>query len=243
MSAGLLLGFDERPHLLRDDLESFVHILYYYVFRYRPTVPSGSAAQKRLFTSMDKVFNTVLYTGGEVIGGDDKANYLASATHFDPRMMHNYVHPEPLRRLMLISRDAFGPLYASEPLVDDSLQGDAAARQSRKLQSYRQALDSACARLQSSDYLISLFRSWTQEYDATRYQWPSNDAAVDQMRPQSPSGPTAKPGSVKSRSSRKRTIDVTDDVCSHTGKVRRSTNDRNISAGTLARRKDSVGRS
>ncbi|KZV62629.1 hypothetical protein PENSPDRAFT_548436, partial [Peniophora sp. CONT] len=36
ISAELLMADNLRPHLLRDDLESFVHVLFYYTFRYRP---------------------------------------------------------------------------------------------------------------------------------------------------------------------------------------------------------------
>ncbi|KZV64470.1 hypothetical protein PENSPDRAFT_588350 [Peniophora sp. CONT] len=121
ISAGLLMGREERPHLLRDDLESFVHVLYYHVFRYRPTVPAGSARQTELFSSIERVFNSSLRTkSGNLAGGYPKCLYLRSPAHFDPEMMEAYVQPLPLLELMLVVREAFEPIYASKPIVDGS---------------------------------------------------------------------------------------------------------------------------
>ena len=56
ISAGLLDDIPEpRQHLLRDDLESFAHVLIYHVLRYRPTVV-GEHAKRRLRDNMRDVF-------------------------------------------------------------------------------------------------------------------------------------------------------------------------------------------
>lgn len=63
-----------RPHQLRDDLESFVHVLFYHVLRYRP-VYQGDESQLVLRHDMDEVFcgDQWRISSGRIVGGREKA--------------------------------------------------------------------------------------------------------------------------------------------------------------------------
>ncbi|KZV63029.1 hypothetical protein PENSPDRAFT_641476 [Peniophora sp. CONT] len=240
ISADLLIGRSKRPHLLRDDLESFLHVLYYHVFRYRPTVPASSAAQKELFASMDRVFNTAWSTDDGSVGGVAKSHYICSPAHFDPCMMRDFVHPLPLRRLMLKARDTFEPMYASEPLVRKSRDEDRIALDLERRDMYLKALNTARTRLQTPEYFISLFSGLTEDYDPERFHWPSDDGSMDQFIPSRPKPTTAVRSTAGSGESRKRSAASLGDDGTPSGKAQRVSASRNVSAGTLARARRSL---
>ncbi|VDC07151.1 unnamed protein product [Peniophora sp. CBMAI 1063] len=237
ISAGLLMGREQRPHLLRDDLESFVHVLYYHVFRYRPSVPAGSSAQNELLAEIDRVFNTAWRTeSGSMAGGGPKSLYLQSSSHFDPAMMRTHIQPLPLCRLMLTVRKAFEPIYTVEPLVCTSGDDAYVALELKELERWKQGFNTAHERLQSSAYLISLFEKMTTDYDRARFQWLSDDGAVDQfdLPPESTNDHSAM-AAPSSSGSRKRSAESLGDKVAPLGKVQRVTSSRNVSAGALAR--------
>ena len=71
MSVDMLENRTTRPHGLRDDLESFVHVLFYYSMRYRPTLPGKLKSRQEILGSLPAVFDDVkesevpgVYTGG-----------------------------------------------------------------------------------------------------------------------------------------------------------------------------------
>lgn len=176
---------------------------------------------------MKQVFDTAFLTGGEMHGGDDKACYLYSALHFEPPMLREYVQPVPLRRLMMATRDTFGPLYAPKPYVDEDEPEDSLCRDRKALERWQKAIDTARVRLRSSEYIISVFRKWTQDHDHERFQWAPDDGAVDQFFKAEVSVPAHSGGS------RKRSIDVVGDDVQLATKARRATS--NLSAGQASR--------
>ncbi|VDC04369.1 unnamed protein product, partial [Peniophora sp. CBMAI 1063] len=227
ISAALLTSHETRPHLLRDDLESFVHILFYHVFRYRPTAPAGSSKQKQIYASMKRVFDTAFYTGGDMRGGHDKACYLYDALHFESSLLRECVRPEPLRRLMTTARNVFSPLYVPKPYVEE--EDEDLSDELEKLEDWQKEHDKALGRLETPEYFISVFRKWTQEYDRQRYQWASGDGAVDQYHRPDPDPITPS----HSGHSHKRSIDAVEDEPQPAVKARRGAS--HTSAGQSSR--------
>ena len=98
-----------RPHLLRDDLESFVHVLFYYTLRYRAVFP-GEDGRVVLRRKMDEVFSGHRWrdSNGRVVGGFEKAQYLCSDGVFNRDILWAQLQPKPLCALLDDARELFG---------------------------------------------------------------------------------------------------------------------------------------
>jgi hypothetical protein len=228
ISAELQVGMKDRGHLLRDDLESFVHVLFYYVFRYRPVFPANSVDHRRLLTSINAVFEanmsgSVHYWG--IPGGYEKGQYLCSpGSHFISGKLRQHLRPEPLCMLVEEAREVFTPLYSNEPIVNIIASEQVKAERREELKAYEKALSAATERVESSAHMISVFRMWTEEYQD---QWSADDGAVDQL---APAASTSTSGS-----SRKRSADADVEAACPSSKARRLAAGRSATAGASAR--------
>ncbi|KAI0321329.1 hypothetical protein OF83DRAFT_1081044 [Amylostereum chailletii] len=109
MSVALFKEPFKRDHLLRDDLESFVHVLFYHVLKYRPT-QCGRRADFAL--TFFQVFDA--YTEGndnEVVGGDMRKSMILNSVFTSDDLMTSSDLPRPLISLMNAARNLFKPLY------------------------------------------------------------------------------------------------------------------------------------
>ncbi|VDC05997.1 unnamed protein product [Peniophora sp. CBMAI 1063] len=230
ISAHLLQGSKPRQHLLCDDLESFVHVLFYHVFRFRPIRPDAPE-RKKLLAGLHDVFDLALPAGqSDVVGSLDKPKVLLGDGPFSSEFVAEHVKPLALSALMNDVRQAFAPLYKSKPLVD--LAGR--DLHPEMAQQYRDELATCQQRLQSSNYVASRFRHWLHHYHMPEYpelDWLPDDCAVDQYQTCAPNR-----GEIldNSRSSRKRMSD-TEGETTPAAKARRLSADKNASAGASAR--------
>lgn len=229
ISAELLQGRRPRPHLLRDDLESFVHVLYYLVLRYRP-IASNGPAKEELLNGIHDVFDSSQAdsTAGPT-GGWEKSKVLLGHGPFPSQFIAEEVKPVGLAALMYDVCGIFAPLYVSRPVVDHAgrnIETPAARRQ-------RSELATCHGRLESSEYLASRFRHWLFHYHEPAcpgLEWLPADGAVDQYR----TFPSVHDERSQSRSSRKRTAEA-EELALPVAKARRLSADGNASAGASAR--------
>ncbi|TFY72833.1 hypothetical protein EVG20_g194 [Dentipellis fragilis] len=117
-------GRPAQDHEYSDALESFAHVITYFILRYRPWT-------LRLFrSSMHKLSDEALEDdGGEVIGGDGK-RYFFGNTLFDSRSLENAM-PSHLAGLINDLRMAFRKFYAipcTEEDIEDQRQAQAKLR-------------------------------------------------------------------------------------------------------------------
>ncbi|VDC01400.1 unnamed protein product [Peniophora sp. CBMAI 1063] len=224
IAAELQIGLPPRPHLLRDDLESFVHVLFYHVFRYRPLFAADSPDQRRLLSSMSSVFEAAsAQPNGRVYGGHHKGQYLCDRTsHFDARILRQQLRPESLYELLKGAREVFTQLYSEAPVIGNVGSKRIRTRREEELKKYEDALAIATKRVETSAHIISVFDLWIEQ----EHEWPSDDGAIDQLVPRSNVG--------CSRSSRKRSADPGVDACD-SNKARRLDTARSASAGASAR--------
>lgn len=176
---------------MRDDLESFVHALFYYILRYRPTLPGRFTSRKKILQGLPAIFDQVdeseqqgVYTGGE-----GKRAYLANmSSHLTKSVLFDVDIPQGLLFIMETARRLFTPLYAEEPIQTLSWEGPATEQRTR----WREDHDAAVQRLTSSTALISAFDAGLIPGEETRahISWPPSDGAVDQYplssRPSAP---------------------------------------------------------
>ncbi|VDB96754.1 unnamed protein product [Peniophora sp. CBMAI 1063] len=205
ISADLLMARDPRAHLLRDDLESFLHVLFYHVLRYRPMYPEGSDDRSILIDSLKEVFDGARWRvpNGRVVGGKAKASFLAGTTYFACGELRAHIRPSPLLGLLEDLRDAFEPLYSSKP--DLSLyqpDDEEYAAILEELQEHQISYSAALERFRSSEHMLSMFQYWTQDCTSDGYEWLSDDGADDIYMPRSVPSLL----SSVSRSSRKRSV-------------------------------------
>lgn len=236
ISAQLLMARDPRPHLLRDDLESFVHVLFYHVLRYRPMYPEGSDERLVLIDNLNEVFDGARWRvpNGRVVGGKAKAGFLTGTLYFDSGELREHIRPIPLLGLLEDVRDAFEPLYTNEPpLFMYQPEDEGYAEVVEKLEDHRRSRAAALEQLQSSKHMLSLFRYWTKESARDDYEWLPDDGAHDVYTPRPEPSPRA-----ESRSSRKRSV-AARDAPNPVSKVPRLESSRALSAGAVARARTS----
>ncbi|KAI0321323.1 hypothetical protein OF83DRAFT_345750 [Amylostereum chailletii] len=101
-----------RDHLLRDDLESFVHLLFHHVLKYRPTACGQNLYFPRVFTEVFDAFN--LGPNGEATGGIERMSMLTGSIFPDKELQESSL-PSALVDIMIESRSLFAPLYATAP--------------------------------------------------------------------------------------------------------------------------------
>lgn len=107
---------DSRGHILRDDLESFVHVLFHHVIQYRPTKVGMQGDFVKLFHSIYD--DTRRGTRGESLGGEARSLVLLNV-HFRSRELEESPElPFPLVQLMDGLRKLFAPLYEKLSDID-----------------------------------------------------------------------------------------------------------------------------
>ncbi|KAI0317021.1 hypothetical protein OF83DRAFT_193659, partial [Amylostereum chailletii] len=113
ISADLLRKPFSRVHLLRDDLESLVHVLFHHMLRYRP----AGFLTVELATNLQAVFDAHTVVNGQARGGDQKAFYLSGGGYFGPSTLINSTLHRPLVALMNALRELFFYIYTDEELL------------------------------------------------------------------------------------------------------------------------------
>jgi len=165
-----------RVHELRYDLESFVHVLFYYVLRYRKTYKE----KQRLLENLRTVFDRAACTeDGEMQGGEAKQAYLTNIGYFNSSGIKKWVKPRTLGLFMNSIRRAFTPIYATvedSECSEDDMDSDFYEKEDTDaaLDKRRAALE----RLAASDYMLDLFK---KAFDNPKRVWPEDDCAVDQF--------------------------------------------------------------
>ncbi|VDC07148.1 unnamed protein product [Peniophora sp. CBMAI 1063] len=175
-SASMLQFPDERAHLLRDDLESILHLLYYHVLRFRPTLKTRQIRGSQVLQALKSIYESSTSTETRRIdAGSEKATFMSGESTFSDRRLNGAIRPLPLWTLMRSLRAVFEPLYIPEP----SLYGDETAESLVKVNDdkryWREQFECAGTRLQSAQPLLACFEDALQKSD-----WPPSDGAVDQ---------------------------------------------------------------
>ncbi|KAI0312763.1 hypothetical protein OF83DRAFT_1144386 [Amylostereum chailletii] len=146
-------------NLLRDDIESFVHVLVYHVLRYRPAgFPSIALAQQ-----LHYIFDWHTVVDGQYSGGDCKADYLRGGSYFTPTALIDSTLPSQLVALMNALRRPFRMFYLDPECMEDYPP---------------LVVQKALAALDTANEFIAIFKAHL-EVDG----WPENDGAVDQLPP------------------------------------------------------------
>ncbi|KAI0308469.1 hypothetical protein OF83DRAFT_245998 [Amylostereum chailletii] len=150
-----------RKHLLRDDLESIVHVLTHHVLRYRP---AGFPTVK-LAKTLEDIFDNHFVVDGQSEGGERKADYFRGGAYFTTEaLIASTLHPQ-LVALMSALRGLFYYFYQSPNVV-------------RASQIPQSIVDAALRALDTADKFIAVFKEHL-EADG----WPENDGAIDQLPP------------------------------------------------------------
>lgn len=187
MSAHLLQNPGEL-HTLRDDLESFLHVLAWTTLRYVPAIDS--------YTADNRVEDLVafnehsVYQGGIDHGGRRKSESLASGLYpsqtFQPRQL------TPLCDLLEVLSQSFKSRYARKPpTAGERLKRSSLANisdkklswLSRAINEYHEALQ----QLQSSSFFVDEMQMALDEND-----WPTDDEADGNLPIASLAGDTGK---------------------------------------------------
>ncbi|KZV75785.1 hypothetical protein PENSPDRAFT_731474 [Peniophora sp. CONT] len=189
MSVDMLEDSTRRPHELRDDLESFVHVLFYYVMRYRPTLPDKEDARREILSSIPEVFEHVQESNiaGVYTGGKWKRHYLGfkpnKSEHFSTQNILALDIPLALQRLITQVRKLFQPLHERKPqgnIADDDSDHEG------ELARWEVAHDQAKTRVSTSAALLAAFdANLPSSPEAASPDWPSSDRAIDQYPRQS----------------------------------------------------------
>ncbi|KZV75786.1 hypothetical protein PENSPDRAFT_599441 [Peniophora sp. CONT] len=215
ISAGLLDDIPRpRKHLLRDDLESFAHVLFYHVLRYRPTVVD-ELAKKEVRDDIHDVFERMIHfdDGQNATCGRAKPSFLTGNGRFPKAFFSEHVRPLALLGLIHDLLRVFAPIYTNEPSMELCCDEDEREEAAEEIAQLRKARALSEERLHSTEYLASRFRHWIYDYhNPARPQltWSSNDGAVDQFPPPPLIDTWASSG--ESRSSRKRSSEHGDSL-------------------------------
>ncbi|KAI0310125.1 hypothetical protein OF83DRAFT_1178896 [Amylostereum chailletii] len=154
--------------LLRDDLESFVHVLFYHILRYRPAgFPSVLLAQH-----LHDIFDWHTVVNGQYSGGDCKAGYLRGASYFGPTALIKSTLPPPLVALMNALRDLFFFIYTDERVIELG-------------RIPRSTVEEGLRVLDTADEFTAIFKAHLM-LDG----WPEDDGADDQLRSLDPTRTT-----------------------------------------------------
>ncbi|KAI0310415.1 hypothetical protein OF83DRAFT_874263 [Amylostereum chailletii] len=144
-------------HRLRDDLESFVHVLVYLVLRYRPT----SITRSTLRYYFDCIFKKYTIRHGKLYGGLAKGSYL-TGMFFEMDELQESL-PPPLVTLMSVLIDLFANIYMPPHIkrsISDVTMGE------------------SLAKLESVDEFMAIFRR-----SLGSDGWLEDDGADDQLAP------------------------------------------------------------
>ncbi|KAI0311381.1 hypothetical protein OF83DRAFT_1151294 [Amylostereum chailletii] len=105
-----------RQHVRRDDLESFMYVMFYEVLRYRPC----GLPRKHFLERFHGIFDVVIGEDGSVTGAIYR-HLLLSGRTFPLSTIEAAPLPRPLIYLMDDFRNTFKPLYIQRPSLDHSL--------------------------------------------------------------------------------------------------------------------------
>ncbi|KAI0308439.1 hypothetical protein OF83DRAFT_259628 [Amylostereum chailletii] len=154
--------------LLRDDLESFVHVLFYHILRYRP----AGFHSVLLAQDLHDIFDWPPLEDGRRYGGHAKAAFLSLGFYFGPTTLINSTLPPQLVALMNALRKPFCMFY-----LDPDLLQEFSPIVVRK----------ALAALDTADEFTAIFKAHL-EVDG----WPEDDGADDQLRSFDPTRTTGR---------------------------------------------------
>ncbi|KZV63028.1 hypothetical protein PENSPDRAFT_739051 [Peniophora sp. CONT] len=183
VAAALLLDPHARDHLLRDDLESILYLLYFHVLAFRPPAPGSALRLEEILLSLRNVFEYGYATDiNEIRGGRTKQLFLGGGADFRDIDLETVVRPSALFDLMRQFRTSFQPLYITEPRLFGSEDEEEEAQYEQKHNMWSKELKSAITELSSTDTLLELF-----DEALSSSGWPSSDGAIFQF------GPRAKP--------------------------------------------------
>ena len=181
MSVTLLENPFERSHLLRDDLESLVHVLFYYVFRYRPTVMGDNGD---LANSFHFAFDHVEYEeDGRSTGGSSRKlilrNVILTSSHlWKSRLPNSLVSP------MNSLRNRFALLYKERyhKEICDSLEQNSQIPVPHQTKIVR-ALEQIEANRIATEKTLCGARPIVDKFFRYLYNddWSPDDGAIDQL--------------------------------------------------------------
>ncbi|TFY69131.1 hypothetical protein EVG20_g3283 [Dentipellis fragilis] len=148
-----LLANTHKLHEYCDDLESFAHVITYFILRYRPwTLRTFRDDMYELF---DKAQED---ESGEIVGGKGKLHFFGN-TLFNSEALENTM-PSHLAGLINDLRDAFTDLYA-------------ALRRGENIEDKKMK---AKAQLKSPDLFLSIRQRYSDD------AWATDDASEDQLK-------------------------------------------------------------
>ena len=174
-------------HVLKDDLESFLHMLSWTTLCYMPAIDSHTSDDRA--KDLKKFDEYDVYQGGADHGGLGKRDSLGARTYpsqtFQPR------DHTPIFRLIRTLRNPFRSLYVEPPTVEDRVKindpetedDDTIKDLSAEISRY----DRETAQLQSPAFFISQVQVALDKND-----WPTNDKADGSLPISSLAGDTAK---------------------------------------------------
>ncbi|KAA1467234.1 hypothetical protein DENSPDRAFT_832229 [Dentipellis sp. KUC8613] len=147
-----LLDDTSKLHEYCDDLESFAHVITYFILRYRPwTIKLYRRKMYDMFDQAEEDEN------GEIVGGEGKRSFFGNIL-FDSRTLARTM-PSHLAGLIHALRTTFTKFYAV-PYTEEETE-----EQSREKE-----------RLQSPDLLFAIQRKYSNE------AWATDDASDDQLK-------------------------------------------------------------
>ncbi|VDC04288.1 unnamed protein product [Peniophora sp. CBMAI 1063] len=178
MSARMLEHPKGFVHDVRDDLESFCHVLYWHVLRMRHTI---DVTQKgRLWDVMGKIFNPDESQDTPQSGADEKRQYLRCTTEAI-NQARGQVLPEGLRFIMADMCTPFGKMYAAPPTELTPLESSNFA--------LRAKYDAACSQHTSTviegtnECTAQHFLTMMNTYLTDQQWWVGDSGAQDQYPP------------------------------------------------------------
>ncbi|VDC07150.1 unnamed protein product [Peniophora sp. CBMAI 1063] len=172
----------KRDHLLRDDLESIVYLMFLLVLRFRPPAP-GSPANSRgdILSGLRTVFENCFTTeNGEIRGGLDKKAFLTGGSSLNDTQLMDVVQPVALWTLMRGCRRLFQHVYTDEPRLFAGADEEEEAGFASAVEQWKALRDAAQKNLSSARPFLNYFR---KALDTPG--WPSSDGAIDQYPPSS----------------------------------------------------------
>lgn len=174
--SGRLLQKPDRPQDRADDLESFVHVIVYLVFRCQKSVIPDIDLARTMAAVYDQFVDSNIPAGGE----GKRAFFLGSEGKLEPRVV-NASFPAPLADLIDDLRESFAVLYWPKPL--DPRRFFSAVEKQKRLAEIedheKRVTDASKALNNSSEKLLGLF-----DDALARDDWPEGEnakPAVDRL--------------------------------------------------------------
>ncbi|VDC04368.1 unnamed protein product [Peniophora sp. CBMAI 1063] len=171
----------ERPHLLRDDLESIIHLLWFHALRYLPHAYTQKMTRSTILQAMRHIYESAAVNSeNEIEAGRDKGAFLGGKhTLNEDELGGGVIQPALLWRVMRSSRRIFHPLYATRPVVEEDMEPEDLEGVKEKQELWDESHKKAKEELSSAAPLLKIFTNVLAK------DWPQSAPPADQYTPTS----------------------------------------------------------